>query len=475
MAAFAQGFLAPKGIQIDSVGAINRMVDQQIRAQEEAIQRGEWLVGEDRDLWSLARAGAADQAEARGRLRALKLAGMQADIQAHVSQVGTKLALADGAVVQAKIQAALDDTKTALTSTFYNRAVDIHKNLLSARLEEAKISVEKDRIASAERIAGMQAAARQKQLMPFVSPIKGDVKNGQAPVLGFFRPGVSSDQISKVNDAVAKAADIQTALDRYEKLAQRVGGDNRVIGGRITRLDDHDEAMLKEGREAVVRAVAKALNPGERFGQQFMDQIRDRIPLPTETGASMLVSIQAAHLASVDALDQAQTVTAQYVTGYDGVTPLSLGYSGPGGSALLESTLTALPDPSKPGSLDYYIMAAASPTDPNGKPDPMAISAVGSIYQVAIDPKNPDQARALEQLKYLADSNVDNVSPFLQASAESFLLSPQLVKNLTPEDRAHYTRSFATDEKRAERRAAQGGADKATVEARDLTGAGGPK
>lgn len=132
-AAFAQGFLAPRGIQINVLGQIDAWVDREIQEHQRSIQNARAGAEDTLNLYNIARQTASDDYEARQRLTGMALEMMKTQTLAASMRFQSDVAVARAKGSVADIQAKQDEIERKIRDNFEKQRLDEEK----ARIDEA--------------------------------------------------------------------------------------------------------------------------------------------------------------------------------------------------------------------------------------------------------------------------------------------------------------------------------------------------
>jgi hypothetical protein len=149
VAAFAQGFLAAQGINIDVIGQINRWEEMSIREQERKIQQAEKGAQDQLHLWEIARQTSRDDLEARQRYRGMILEQFGAAIDMQAARFAAPLARAAADTAKAQLEMERANVMNSLRSNYETQRLANLKGMrdeMHKRVEERRLS----RLADAE-------------------------------------------------------------------------------------------------------------------------------------------------------------------------------------------------------------------------------------------------------------------------------------------------------------------------------------
>lgn len=108
IAAFAQGFLAARGINIDVTGQIDKWVNRSIAEHQQQIENAKGLANDQLHLYEIARQTSQDDAEARQRYRGFVIEGMKTSLLANASRFSSDIANAQAKAAVAKLDIEAD-------------------------------------------------------------------------------------------------------------------------------------------------------------------------------------------------------------------------------------------------------------------------------------------------------------------------------------------------------------------------------
>ncbi len=241
-AAFTQGFLGARGINVNVTGQIDKWVDREMAHHQQAIENQKGMAQSQLTLYGIARQGAQDDWEARQRLRGFVIDGMKSQVMMEADRWGSQMAVAE-----AKRKAAeLDIHQTSNDIILRDKVIaQEHQSLRDGIAEASAISTASiqsaDLALRRKTEERLQRAQDHKDVEPlhlvadptntrvdqFGKPLLGD--DGK-PVLGgkytwaydtSLGKEVTGQTVKKVTDTKAAYTEINQSLaslrDLYEK------------------------------------------------------------------------------------------------------------------------------------------------------------------------------------------------------------------------------------------------------------------
>jgi hypothetical protein len=270
--AFAQGFLAARGIQIDVTGQIDRWVDRKIKEHQMDIQNARESANDQLHLYEIARQTSTDEYEARQRYRGFVVEGLKTSILANASRFNSDVAMA-----RAKSQIATLDLEAAQTSNaILERRRGMELGFRQLRIGEAAqkghLELAKSQLALAQEREARLAAAKNKGTAGLI-PIR-DIESTAGPdgkehyaIVGYANPKDAAALKATREDRVY-SENIFKSLKEYEALRNRAYEETK--GAPVSQKWDETKypviRELKRARESIIQTIREA-----RTGKAFSD------------------------------------------------------------------------------------------------------------------------------------------------------------------------------------------------------------
>lgn len=193
MAAFAQGFLAPRGIHLNVTGQIDNMVQTALKEHQTNIQNAREGVQDTLHMYDIARQSSEDDYEALMRYKAMMIEGSKVQLQAHAARFNSQLAMSSAAEMEARLnmeqEAVLHhiaDRRVTAQLAYLKHGADVAK-------EKGKLKLEKD----AQAVAWYRANTDR---LEHLRQKKKDEKEGSE-----MQPTLVMDPTNVQRDAAGKA------------------------------------------------------------------------------------------------------------------------------------------------------------------------------------------------------------------------------------------------------------------------------
>ncbi len=317
-AAFLDGFLAPKGIQVGAVDMLNKAIDRNIDAQVRAIQTKGQVADGFKTLWDMQMAESHSMQEARTRMRGFMLDAMKTQVEANLSGFNAALATAKGRTAVAKIDQELVKTLNDIskhidtrTATNISQAIQRYGDELRASMESARIAV-----AAKEAETNRQRLALEKQAKvgnPIADLVYDNSKSGGGYANGIFKPGIQDKEKQEYREAQATTNHLTDLMQEYQKLNRLYGSQGPLSGTRFSKeqdarlravaaeimeqralkysgkaVTDQERKLLQHGTPdrvfAMTRDIASQLADTERREREALNRKRETLvfDLPTE-------------------------------------------------------------------------------------------------------------------------------------------------------------------------------------------------
>ena len=150
-AAFAQGFLAARGVHIDPMGAIDKWVNDSIQAHRSKIADAKDALNMSVNLHNIAREGARDEADYRMRLKGFAIEAVQSSINAQADMFNSAVAKANAAVANAKLDAASAKNLNDMEQKGLTDAHAVIKDDRQYKVERERLMIESQKLAEEQR------------------------------------------------------------------------------------------------------------------------------------------------------------------------------------------------------------------------------------------------------------------------------------------------------------------------------------
>ncbi len=132
-AAFAQGYLAARGVHIDVTGQIDRWVDRELQQHQQRVQNARGAASDTLHLYEVARESARDDAEARQRYKGMVLESLKMGVTMEAEKFGSDIARSRAQETVARLQIEQDK----IFSSVRERQEKTYRDLESANLTRA--------------------------------------------------------------------------------------------------------------------------------------------------------------------------------------------------------------------------------------------------------------------------------------------------------------------------------------------------
>jgi len=296
-AAFVQGFLGARGININVTGQIDHWVEREMQAHQQAISNRQNMAQNQLTLYGLARQNAQDDFEARQRLRGFITEGMKAKLLMEADRYASGAAKADAMAKAAQLDLDQQNTLIALQNGVEQRAFQRDAQAIQAAAARAKASVdyghlqvERDR----ERRLSTPKEDHKDPMQPISDPSSPqldpfgkrvvDKKTGKVINSGAYlwAPDEKADKTNRVQ-AVKKAAELksnyQYAAGAVDKLIELRKGAEKYMG-LPEWMKERDEGYMRYKAEqtrliTIIRRAATGLSFTEGESKTYTSQLED--------------------------------------------------------------------------------------------------------------------------------------------------------------------------------------------------------
>jgi hypothetical protein len=282
---FTQGFLAAQGVPVfDANGMINKLIDRKVDQDMLAIQQGHKLAEGTRLMWDMARSEAADEAEARGRFRALTMAQAASEMEAVTSQFGSRVATAKGQAAAADIRVQINKDLASITDRYFARYMQQSKLALDEWQTKVSASNAASHLALAKRDMAMKEAAAGKgpdTLKPGV--IVDTTDSGGGKPVAKFRDWVPDKVKGELGVKAAATSSLVDRMREYQAIAEEAGtvyagnwGKALANGAFKQRVINFRNGLGEDMIKATTGAVAPEAQMQRILGQIPLDGILSR-------------------------------------------------------------------------------------------------------------------------------------------------------------------------------------------------------
>lgn len=282
VSAFVHDFLGVKGMHTSAMDTLNKAIDRNISAQEQALKtKGEVAEG-FKSLWYMQRNQSASDAEARARVRGFLLESAKQQVTANMAQYEAGLATAQG-------QAAL----SAIDKEFAKNLVDIYKHIDSnaVALREQAIKWHADKLRAANEswsnaIAAKNAETNRMRLaldksqfdkaaaaMPNSIIYNPETNKGE----WIARAGTRPETIDKIKENVINSTAFNAAVQELRDFERTLPPVLDPLKG--TRLSNEQQRMYSAIQKRLAHAMVKA--NGERATDKDVEQYMESVPMDT--------------------------------------------------------------------------------------------------------------------------------------------------------------------------------------------------
>lgn len=274
---FTQGFLQAQGTPVyDAQKMISGLIDRKVDRDMQAIQQGHKLAEGQRMLWDMARSEANDEAEARGRYRALTMAQAAADMEATTAQFGSMVATAKGRAAAADIRVQVNKDLADITDRYFKRymsesglALDEWKAKVSASHESQRIGLAKREL---DAKLGTGAA-------PSADGVVFDVsESGENAAKWTFLPDTPDAKKVEIRDRMAAKAHFLRNIRELRNMAAEAG---KVPGGWGQAMTNSAfEKRVRGLANGVVASYVKSVS-GLSYTDKEFERHASRVPINT--------------------------------------------------------------------------------------------------------------------------------------------------------------------------------------------------
>jgi hypothetical protein len=281
--AFAQGFLAARGIQIDVTGQIDRWVNRKIQEHQMMVQNARESANDQLHLYEIARQTSQDDYEARQRYRGFVVEGLKTSILANASRFNSDVAMS-----RAKTQvAALDLEANQTEASIYERRRGMQLGFLHLRIGEAAqrgqleiqnshLALERYRAETARRAAENKGGGL-KPLLDIEPTVGADGKEHYR-VLGYVDP--------KDQNAMKVAREDRTFADNMFKALNQLEKSRKVayekyggapMSGKVASVNSPEIRNYERDRLAAIQAIRLATT-GKAFTAEEKKEYEELLP-----------------------------------------------------------------------------------------------------------------------------------------------------------------------------------------------------
>ncbi len=277
-AAFLQGYLGARGVQVDVTGQVDRWVDRELQQHQQRVQNARASANDALHLYDIARQSAQDDAEARQRYKGMVLEGMKVGVEMEAEKFGSDVARSRARAAVANLQLQQDQVMFGIREKQERRNYEIGKMHLDAAKDQGHLMMEEESAAETRRhninMEGIARKAAKKDEKPDIKPTVSDpglpVKDGAGKVVGnrtMWRraPGTTDAQFN----AASKTADEYGA--EYRQVMKG------VAKLRQLRAPAMDDFVNKWGPEFASKRFDEAKRAYEREVLHTLQQVRHSI------------------------------------------------------------------------------------------------------------------------------------------------------------------------------------------------------
>jgi hypothetical protein len=296
-AAFIQGFLGARGVNINVTGQIDHWVEREMQHHQQMISNRQGLANQQLTLYGLAKQNANDEWEARQRLRGFVTEGMKAQLLMESDRWQSAAAKADAQAKAAQLDIDQQSTMIGLQSKVEKQSFEYKQLGIQAAAAQAKASVEYGHLkVEQDRERRLAAAVKPgkpaQQLISDPSTPELDAFGNIAkdPVTGkpvhkgayLWAPDETADH--KVREsAVTKAAqlksDYQYASDAVDKLLNLRKPAEEVMGlpdAVKSRSSEYQAYKAEQTRLiTIIRRAATGLSFTKGESETYEQQLAD--------------------------------------------------------------------------------------------------------------------------------------------------------------------------------------------------------
>lgn len=299
-AAFIQGFLGARGININVTGQVDHWVEREMQHHQQMIQNRQGAANQQLTLFGIARQSAQDDYEARQRLRGFVTEGMKAKLLMEADRYQSGAAKADAMAKAAQLDIDQQNTMIALQNGVEKKAFEARQLGIQSASAQAKASVDYGHLSiERAREERLRKASENKGEKEPMSPISDpaspqldpfgkrvvDPKTGKAVSNGAFlwAPDERADKVNRTQ-AVKKASELKKdyqyasqAMDELITLRKKA----EKVMGLPDYVKERDEDYLQYKAEktrliTIIRRAATGLSftagENETYESQLMDE-----------------------------------------------------------------------------------------------------------------------------------------------------------------------------------------------------------
>ncbi len=299
--AFAQGFLAAQGINIDVTGQIDRWVQTSMAEHQQKVQNARQGAEDSLHLYDIARQGTQDEYEAQQRYRGMIIEGMKTKMLAEAARFNSPLALSQAAEKAAKLDLEKDAVMRGLADRKENYHIQEHTRAADEAYKAGMLKLEERKVS----IQGMEAATHRAALKPPKEPKpppadlrvadpgavvrEVDPKTGKetGKVIGYsethrVKDGLPAGVETKAYDTVAQAtrdyAGMMGAMQALRAIRPKQKSEFAQYGMRAIDMWDEEKRRVKAAynlaQEKLIKHITGAAAPDAQ-----MTRIQDILPL----------------------------------------------------------------------------------------------------------------------------------------------------------------------------------------------------
>lgn len=277
---FAQGFLAAGyGVNIDVTGTLDKWTDRYVENQMEKIRRGEKLLQAEQAVWDMVRTEAADEADARARVRLFTMGAAATAMEIEATRWGSEMARARGSEAAAKIRTAMAVSMNNLEMDWNDRLQASYKNIADEVYGREQLAIARYNASIAAKRLEMEKAQQTEQPRAFFS-INPDPSKRQ--LIGIVKPGVSKEEVKEAANRFGTTQDVLVAIQNVRGLLTE-NGQVLTTQQALDRFTGADDKLVKAAMAQLKMALRSAdrQSMGASFTKNEEALLDDQASLPT--------------------------------------------------------------------------------------------------------------------------------------------------------------------------------------------------
>lgn len=269
---FVANFLGMRGRPTTVMATINQAIDRNIAAQEFNINQKGQVAGMYRQMYDMAVAQSATQAEARERLRGYHLAQVQNEISAELARYDAPLAQAKLAEARAALDGELMQTALKIREYVGNRVQAIHRNWTDIRQSEISAAAQRYATRVAAEVERERIAAQTKPSFDPTTLAPYLVYDSQGNPIA---KGHTEKEAEELRQKVADGVSILKVAGLLEQASQKAGMTYR--GGLLNSTINDPDARAVQALEAELTRFITLESTGKASTESERNAIRKMV------------------------------------------------------------------------------------------------------------------------------------------------------------------------------------------------------